>query len=165
MESRGSAPAIRIMQCYAGIRPSPSQRLGFFMFTRRGTMFVGNDRRITMDRNILLQKLKENLDTHQTEFTQALANWKDAARAYAVDVLERVNLNDFSDLSFTVPRPQDSSNEINRAIEMVEYSTELEIVLDENTFRQWVSGEWSFRNRLHESLFASSEYVGNLRKK
>jgi hypothetical protein len=128
-------------------------------------MFVGNDRRITMNRDVLLQKLKENLDTHQTEYATALKEWKDAASAFAVDLLERMNQADFTDLSFMISRPQDSSNEINRAIEMVEYSTELEIVLDENTFRQWVSGEWSFRNRLQESMFASSAYVGGLRKK
>ena len=128
-------------------------------------MFVGNDRRITMDRNILLQKLKENLDTHQGEYATALKEWKDAASAFAVDLLERVNKEDFTDLAFMISRPQDSSNEINRAIEMVEYSTQLEIVLDENTFRQWVSGEWSFRNRLHESMMSSAAYVGGLRKK
>jgi biotin-(acetyl-CoA carboxylase) ligase len=128
-------------------------------------MFVGNERRITMLRETLLQKLKENLDTHLTEYEEATVEWKDAARAFAEDVLERVKVEDFSDLSFKIPRPIDSSDEIGRAIEMVEYSTGKEIVLDEHTFRQWVSGEWSFRNRLHESLFASTEYVGNLRKK
>ncbi len=127
-------------------------------------MFVGNERKITMLRETLLQKLKENLAIHKTEYTTALGEWKDAAVAYAEDVLKRVQEGDFTDLSFTVPRPQDSSAEISRAIEMVEYSTGTEIVLDENTFRQWVSGEWSFRNRLQESLFAASGYLGSLKK-
>lgn len=128
-------------------------------------MFVGNDRKITMNRETLLEKLRENLETHQQEYQKAATNWIHAVQVHAKELLERVSREDYSDLSFPLTRPKNSSTEIERAIDMVRYSVEEVIVLDEPTFRQWVSGEWSFRDRLHETMLSASAFAGSLGKK
>lgn len=128
-------------------------------------MFVGSERKIPMSRVNLLSKLQITLADHRREVADATKAWEEAATAFAVDVYERVSKEDFTNLSFEVQRPQDSSKDILRAIAMVECSVEDTITLDESTFNQWVMGEWSFRNRLAEIGRMASAMSGALRKK
>lgn len=128
-------------------------------------MFVGNERKIPMSRVNLLNSLQITLADHKIEVGNATEAWQEAAKAFAEDLLERVNQGDYTNLSFTVACPVDNSKEINRAIRMVECSVEDVITLDESTFNQWVLGEWSFRNRLNEIMMSASAMSGALRKK
>ncbi|MNR39626.1 hypothetical protein D3C85_1578500 [compost metagenome] len=79
--------------------------------------------------------------------------------------MERVSQGDYTNMAFELSRPTDSSKDINRAIQMVTYSVEDVITLDESTFNQWVLGEWSFRGRLNEIMMSASAMSGALRKK
>lgn len=128
-------------------------------------MFVGNERKIPMYKDTLLDKLKHNLCVHQEEVAKATQLWKEAAQDFSNDLVGRIAQGDYTNLSFDVPRPVDSSKDIVRAVAMVEYSVEEVITLDESTFNQWVLGEWSFRNRLAEIGLMASAMSGNLRKK
>ena len=128
-------------------------------------MFVGSERKIPMSRVNLLSKLQVTLADHRREVAGATKAWEEAATAFAVDVCERVSKGDFTNLSFEVQRPQDSSKDILRAIAMVECSVEDTITLDESTFNQWVMGEWSFRNRLAEIGMSAMALSAGLRKK
>lgn len=128
-------------------------------------MFVGSERKIPMSRVNLLSKLQITLADHRREVADATKAWEEAATAFAVDVYERVFKEDFTNLSFEVQRPQDSSKDILRAIAMVECSVEDIITLDESTFNQWVMGEWSFRNRLAEIGMTAMALSAGLRKK
>jgi hypothetical protein len=128
-------------------------------------MFVGNERKIPVYKDELLTKLQANLLTHKEEFGKADLEWRNAARAFSEDLQERLTGGDFTNLSFDISRPVDSSKEIHRAISMIEMSVEEVITLDEPTFNQWVMGEWSFRNRLAEIGMMASAMTGALRKK
>lgn len=128
-------------------------------------MFVGNERKIPMSKDTLLVKLQATLKDHQESVAKATQLWKDAAADFSVDLVERVSQGDYTNMAFDLSRPTDNSKDINRAIQMVTYSVEDVITLDESTFNQWVLGEWSFRGRLNEIMLSASAMSGALRKK
>lgn len=127
-------------------------------------MFVGSERKISMSRVNLLSKLQTTLADHKAEVIKANAAWYEAVHAFAADLSERVENGDYTNLAFDISKPTDNSKEIERAIAMVECSVENTIILDENTFNQWVCGEWSFRKRLNELMTSASAMAGALRK-
>lgn len=128
-------------------------------------MFVGNNRQIKVRRADLLEKLRTNLAKHQAEHAEAQQNWEQAAKDWAADAATRTQAGDFTDLRFDIHRPTDNSPEIERAIVMIDMSTEDEIALDEQTFTQWVQGEWAFSRHLREIAVAASSLSGALRSK
>lgn len=128
-------------------------------------MFVGNERKIPMNKDTLLAKLQNTLEEHQKAVAKATQAWKDAATDFSVDLVDRIANGDYSNMSFDLPRPMDNSKDIERAIAMVKYSVEDIITLDESTFNQWVLGEWSFRGRLNEIMLSASAMSTALRKK
>lgn len=128
-------------------------------------MFVGSERKIPMYKDTLLAKLQETLADHQKTVELANNTWQIAVKDFADDLVDRVSKGDYTNLAFDLPKPVDSSKDINRAIQMVTYSVEEVITLDESTFNQWVLGEWSFRGRLNEIMMSASAMSGALRKK
>lgn len=128
-------------------------------------MFVGNERKISMSRVNLLNKLHITLVEHKTEVINTNAAWFEAVHAFAADLAERVENGDYTNLAFVIQKPTDNSKEIERAIAMVECSVEDTIILDETTFNQWVMGDWSFRKRLDEISQMAAAMTGSIRKK
>ena len=118
-------------------------------------MFVGSERKIPMYKDTLLAKLQETLADHQKTVELANNTWQIAVEDFADDLVERVSTGDYTNLTFDLPKPVDNSKDINRAIQMVTYSVEEVITLDESTFNQWVLGEWSFRGRLNEIMMSA----------
>lgn len=128
-------------------------------------MFVGNERRITMTKTNLLQKLRDGLIVHQQMYEAADTAWKEAVLEFAGDLAIRVAQDDFTDLKFVLPRPVNNSRDIERAIAMVENGISEEVIIDERTFTQWVLGEWAFSDALMEIMGSASALVGKYRSK
>lgn len=126
-------------------------------------MFVGNERKITVRKVELLSKLKLGLEKHQKAFEEATAGHVVAVRAFLTEALERANVGDVSNVH--VPRslesPGNFSKDFERAIAMIEMSVNDEIELDEQTFKQWVMGEWSWANSFEASTMAIGGYLSS----
>lgn len=127
-------------------------------------MFVGHERHIKMERTVLLQKLEETKQKMIEEFEEAQRAWEQAARDFFNDRIERMSTGNFDNLEFMVGAPRNNLKDIDRALGMVSYSVEEFITLDENTFNQWVMGEWAHRDILRNVLANATALSGSLRK-
>lgn len=126
-------------------------------------MFVGNERKITVRKVELLAKLKEGLEKHQKAFEKGSADHLVAVQTFLKEALERAQAGDLSNVHIphTLERPGNHEKDFNRAIAMIEMSTQDEIELDEKTFNQWVMGEWSWAGGFEASTMAIGGYLAS----
>lgn len=122
-------------------------------------MFVGNDRKVTVNKGELLSKLKAGLVKHQEEFAKADAGYKEAAVDFLGQALERAKEGDLTNIHFRLQQPGSFTKDFDRAIAMIEMSTAVEIELDEKTFKQWVLGEWDWAGNFEASAMAVGGYL------
>lgn len=130
-------------------------------------MFVGAERKITMGRQDLLNKLEANLLEHEHAYAEAVAERNAAILVYATETLKQVKAGNFnrfnSGLGFSLREPVDNSREFKRAIEMVKASVGDTIEIDEATFAKWVMGEWEYTKALRDIYLAASAMTGKLK--
>ena len=124
-------------------------------------MFVGNDRKVTVTKSDLLAKLKAGLEKHQTEFLKADAGYKEAAVDFLELALARAKTGDLTDIHFRLQAPGNFAKDFERAIAMIEMSVQDQVELDEQTFKQWVLGEWAWANNFEASAMAIGGYLGS----
>jgi hypothetical protein len=122
-------------------------------------MFVGNDRKITVRKAELLEKLNTGLTDHRLAFKQSVEDYSVAVVDFLESATARAKLGDFSDITIQFSAPKNYSKEFERAIAMIEMSVELEIQLDEQTFRQWALGEWNWAREFELSSAAIGGYL------
>lgn len=125
--------------------------------------FVGNERKITVDRQDLLTKLKEGLEKHKAAFQLADQQYKQAVVEWFKEGLARVEAGDFSETQFRLEfgRPQNHADDFETAISMIEMSVQDQIVLDEKTFKQWVMGKWDWAGTFEMSASAIGGYLSS----
>jgi len=130
-------------------------------------MFVGNERKITVRKEELLEKLRAGLTKHQTEFAKAKGEYVVAIQTFLEEASKRAEEGDVSDVHIphSLQAPGNFSKDFERAIAMIEMSVESEITLDENTFKQWVLGEWAWAGSFEASAMSVGAYLSkSLRK-
>lgn len=106
---------------------------------------------INIDTVVLLAKLKENLASHQAEYAEAVADYRKVVALNlkaALQVAENPETSDkdILNLSVSFSRPSDYSQNYIDAIEMLEYSEDKVINLDQESFKAYVKNEWSWTN-------------------
>lgn len=106
---------------------------------------------VTVDRERLLATLKENLKTHVVEYDEAVIAYREEASKALRRRANEIKGGDSLDPNIDLPRPQSYAADYERAISMVEWSVESEVVLDEHEFRCYVLDEWAWK-----SSFASN---------
>lgn len=106
---------------------------------------------VKVEKAKLLETLQANRDKHVEAYNSAVANY----RAEAVQaLLRRVDeLQGFKTLKlhFNLPEPRSFEEDYDRAIAMVEWSTEDEIILSEYDFRAFVLDQWNWREQFTTS--------------
>ena len=113
---------------------------------------------VKVDRDKLLTTLQENKAKHVDEYNDAIAEYRKQAekalRKRAIEIRDGETLRKEID---DLPAPLSFVKDYDRAIAMVEWSTESELELDEHAFRAWVLDEWNWR-----SQFAGTTSVYNV---
>lgn len=110
-------------------------------------MITIRQKSINIDRKILLAALKDNLDAHAAEYFDALADYKKhIANELAKAVIEAETLppEDVAKISVRFNPPQDHRKDYQDAIEMLEFSADDLINLDQESFKAYVKNEWSW---------------------
>ncbi len=100
----------------------------------------------------LLNKLHDNRKEHR-------ANFLKAQEGYKMEVIEQLekSLQDARDgkrfnTFFQLPAPKDQTPEYNTAIEMLDWSVDDEIELEQQAFRQYIFDDWYWKDQwLHSN--------------
>lgn len=126
--------------------------------------FVGNERKITVEREKLLEKLRAGLAKHKIAFAEAHDDYVKAAGAFVRAAAERVAVGDLSNLDFSrhCQKPVSFEDDFEAAISMIEMSVEGHITLDERTFKQWVLGKWDWAGQFEAYGMAAKSALSAL---
>ena len=103
---------------------------------------------VKVEKGKLLTTLQENRGKHVAEYDSAVEAYRKAAekalRKRAIEIRDGETLcKEVDDL----PEPRSFAADYDRAIAMVEWSTEETIELDEQDFRAFVLDEWNWRGQ------------------
>ena len=93
----------------------------------------------------LLAKLKANRDLHIKDYEETMVGYKAKVLQRVTAIHEKISKDDFSDLIIGLHEPQSYESSYNRAIAMLEMSTDNIVSLSDVEFQQMVLDEWSWR--------------------
>lgn len=100
---------------------------------------------ITVRKAQLLETLIQNRDEHQVIFDKA----QEAYRASMIDELDRALAEAKGGKQikrmFTLPVPENHTDDFNTAIKMLDWHTEDDIELEQHEFEQYVENRWAWR--------------------
>lgn len=113
-------------------------------------------RTVTVNRDELLDRVRENRDKHRSVFEAAM----DGYRKAAIEELDRAISDARSGRKImrhlSLIEPVDKTKDYDRVIDMLEMSTDEEITLEQNEFACYVRDEWAWRDQF---LAANSSYT------
>lgn len=113
-------------------------------------------KKVKVRKEALLDELRENRSAHRRRYREALDGYKDKVRQELERYLKRVENGDVLDIRVRLPRPEDHSEDYDRAIKMVEMSVDEELELDEREFAELVMDDWGWKGQF---LTSTAQYV------
>jgi hypothetical protein len=97
---------------------------------------------ITVDKATLLAKLKANRDEHREMFLQAQDVYRDKMIAELDLALQEAREGKKIRRSFSLPVPEDHTEDFNTAIQMLEWEQGDQVQLGYGDFQQYVQNQW-----------------------
>jgi len=117
-------------------------------------------REISVDRLKLLECLKVNKQQHVEQYLKAIAGYQIELKEKLQEELAALTKDmRYDSLSLVVRAPMSHIQDYDVAISMVEWSTESEIKLTEDEFRQYVLDTWTWKDNFGAT---SAFYVNKL---
>lgn len=105
-------------------------------------------RTVKVKKSELVSTLKTNSDVHVREFNKAMEGYWRTAEREVEKLLDRVRNKRWDQpyqIAVSLTRPECHLDEYNTALEMLEWSTEDEVELTQQEFKQFVQDEWSWK--------------------
>jgi hypothetical protein len=119
---------------------------------------------VKVHKQALLDRVKENRDAHKALFLKAQEGFRARVIEEIDDMLDKAKRGEIRLLVGLTP-PEDHTKEYDRAIEMLEMSTDSIIAIDHASFAQLVRNEWSWFNQatVVNSTYSSGGKLGGSR--
>lgn len=116
--------------------------------------------RIKVRKADLLDKLRSNRTAHRDIFEAALDGYKAKVIEILEDRLAKARAGKRVNTYIQLTQPMDQTKDYDRAIGMLEMSTEKEVVLSEKDYQQYVLDDWSWKGQFTSSnkLYAPSSF-------
>lgn len=108
--------------------------------------------KITVSKEELLDRLRENRERHVGTFEQVLEDYRTKAVELLEEHIDRIREGKVEKVNVILPPPENYESEYDRAIAMVEWEKRDLIELDEHTFSQWVLDEWSWKHAFNQTV-------------
>ena len=113
-------------------------------------------RTVTVKKQQLIDKLRENKEIHRREFTEAMVGYWITFEHGLKVIQEKVKKRDLA-VDHSIPieaRPTSHEAEYDRAIKMLEWELSDEVTLSVNDFQCYVMDEWNWQ-RSFKSMHAT----------
>jgi hypothetical protein len=125
------------------------------------------DRKIRVNVEKLVTKMKENRETHIKDHAEAVIEYRAAcvkvlyktlrqARQCEKEALGFVDLTDV----FKLSKPSSFEKAYTEVLTMLEFQEDTEIELEPSEFSKWVLDEWSWKGQFEADKLATSQYLG-----
>ncbi len=117
---------------------------------------------VTVDKENVLSRLRENRTQHEQDYRDALQGWKETV----LEHLERLRAQLEEQPEKVVPliphpRPESHLEEYDRMIEMLELHLPTSITITQDEFRAYYQDDWDWKSRFDT---ANVNYLGKVRK-
>src|SRR4051812_16946540 len=97
---------------------------------------------ITVDKAELVAKLQANRDEHRSMFIKAQEIYREKMIAELDRALHEARQGDKIRRAFSLPVPEDHTDEFDTAIEMLQWETAGEVLLSQSDFMRYVQNRW-----------------------
>jgi len=114
------------------------------------------DMQITVRKDDLLKKLRENRDKHHTVFQASLRGYSEHCHEILAAHIRAIDSGRTPEIRITVARPEDHTRDYDRVIGMLEMHQGDTFALDEVMYAQYVDDDWGWKRQW---LKLSSEYA------
>lgn len=114
---------------------------------------------ITVNKDELLTKLRENRENHRTVFEAALEGYRLQAVATLEEKLAALTAGRLPELKLGLVIPQDHTKDYDRVIAMVQMHTSSTFRLSEYDFQSYVMDDWDWKRQFvrTSSSYAAAE--------
>lgn len=112
---------------------------------------------VTVKRDDLVTKLKENRAGHRGIYEEALAGYQAAVLAELDAFREKVLAGPIVKVVVNLPFPEDHTRDYDRIITMCEMSVEDDLELSQEEFASYVMDDWSWKRAFLASNAAYSQ--------
>lgn len=113
--------------------------------------------RVRVDREKLLTVLKANRAAHRDLFEEAMEGYRTQSIKILEEHIQRIKDNKPERVQVSLPLPEDHTSDYDRVIQMVEWSLDEEVWLEDTEFDQFVSDNWNWKPQF---LATATSYVG-----
>ena len=100
---------------------------------------------IKVNKSELLSHLRTNREVHIEEYNNALISYREALIKAFKESLKKATKHENVSHHVDLERPQNYLDSYDNAIEMLEWTTEDVIELDQMEFKQYVRDEWNWK--------------------
>ena len=113
---------------------------------------------VLLSKEILLEKVRENYLAHRQKFEEAMDGYKVKVVGLLEEHIQRIRDNAPEKVLIQLPMPEDHSSDYERVIEMLEWSKDTELELDEQEFATYVLDQWGWQEGFTQTyaMYSSS---------
>jgi len=110
---------------------------------------------LTVPKDDLLIRLKQNRDDHRAIFEEALTGYQAESEAELQQQLELLRAGKRRDIRIIKVVPRDHTSDYNRAVAMIEMALGDTITLSERDFAQYVMDDWGWQGEFLSNSYGS----------
>ena len=123
-------------------------------------MFGNGQMLVTINREELLERLRENRERHEKTYQLALASWREDLAA----LLKKLDVSEATEFPAKLNRmsgkcPKSHVKEYDRVIDMFEMSVSETIELDGSNFDKFCRDEWSWTHSAMSNSYYNNAFI------
>jgi hypothetical protein len=118
--------------------------------------------KMKFDKEKLLVTLRENRASHRKIFLEACEGYLKKAIELLEQKLASARKGERISMHFSLQQPVDQTKEYDRAIRMLEMSTDTIVELEEHDFQQYVMDDWAWKGQFLASNSAYSTTAASM---
>jgi hypothetical protein len=118
--------------------------------------------RSKVERNELLAVLHTNREKHRAIFEEAVEGYRKQTTEQLERCIARIKKGRLERVQINMPVPADQTREYERAIRMVEMTSESEIELSESDFASYVMDDWDWKRQFLSTNASYSRLAASL---
>jgi len=117
-------------------------------------------KQVTVKQNELLEILRENRETHKTDYEDAYAGYLETCAETLAEMLKGFKAGNLEIVQWTEFPPQSQVKDYDRVIRMLELSVDSEIELAADEFANFVQDDWHWKENW---VLSNSNYLSKTR--
>lgn len=114
---------------------------------------------VRVSKGEVLAALFNNRESHRAKFEEAMEGYKEQAIRTLEKHINQIKANDPQRVILSLPLPEDHTEDYDRAIDMLQWSLDDEVVLNQREFRTYIQDDWGWKQEFESTytMYTSSE--------